>query len=215
MIAPVLSLFLFSCSTTQPIDVSTIYRKDMRLKIDGKKQDGGVYVLENKKRYDFKAYFYKDADKFVVASCHRHLVWSYPGDKVEFVYEPDPELEQTADELCPLELGAFDVNGQHSWGYVDFRSTETLAGRLSCNGATNRPVYGVSICQSKTGLIQKIAFDVPVEYVHSKDCPRPRTEDNRTFIIQMGHNKCFYLFQNHHDDFHRLTMFGYDDVMLR
>lgn len=212
-----LIIFIFllgGCSTIQQLNTNTVYRKDMEIRVDGIKMRGGVYVLDKRQKYDIKAYFFKKADKFVVTTCHRHMVWSNPGDDISFTYEPDPQLEQSEDNLCPLECGAFDSSGQHSWCYIDFRSTETLVGRLSCNGEINRLVYGVSICQSKTHLAQRIVFDVPVSFVSSEDCPEPETTDKKTFIIEVGRNKCFYLFQAG-QDFHRLTTFGYDDVILR
>lgn len=204
---------LFTGCVTQPLSVDVIYRKDLLMKIDGN-NFYGVSSQDKKPVYNFKIYFYKKPTKFVMTTCHRYLVWSDPGNGVNYDYKPDPDLEQNENVLCPVEFGAFDDKGQSSWGYVDFRSTETLAAKLSCNGDIAVPVVGSSVCQTKMKLMERITFDAPVLMVSEPSCPVPESTDSKTFLIEVGRGKCTYLFQAGSQS-HRLTLLGFDDVILR
>lgn len=211
-----LILFLVAGCVTQPLDINTLYRKDLQVKIDQDKHwSVGAVVLDKKDRYDFNFWFYKKPTKFVLTTCHREVVFSNPGGSLKYTYMPDPKLEQT--EFCPIEVAAFDDGGQHSWGMIDFRSGfEKLHGWLTCNGEKEWGQDGVSFCQSKSKLTQRVAFDVPVKGMASSDCPalKPLGKDGKEFTFEMGRGKCLYVFKAA-DQIHRLITFGYDDVILR
>lgn len=206
-------LFLLQACITQPLSVETIYRKDMQVSI-GKMQFIGVGVLDKTYRYDIKMRFFKNPNIVKFSTCHRYLTWEKPGLELNFVYVPEPAMEQRG--YCPLEIGAFDDKAQLSSALFDFRSeaNETLVGEVTCNGDSGIPYVGTSICQSHAGLIQKISFLAPAKVGSQEGCPIAETKDGKEFIIKMGRGKCLYEFKSGKED-HRLIMFGFEDVIIR
>lgn len=208
-----LVLLLTGCATAMETsqNPTTVYQKDMRLRVDGVKLDGGVYVFPRKSNYAVRADLYRRALVFKITSCHREWVLSEPGSNVDFDYTPMSGIEDRG--LCPLELGAFDLKGQHTWAYIDFLGDESLTAALSCNGKF-ASIKGVSICQSHSGLIQQIQFMEPVEVYSTENCAKADSNDKKTFTMSISHGKCVYLFKGA-KDIHRLTTIGYDDTLIR
>lgn len=205
-------LLVLGCVSTAPDrDSGHLYRRDMKLKVDGEKVSGGVYVLDSAPTYDIKAYLYKRAVVVKATTCHREMVWQEPGKDIEFTFEPIPGLETGG--YCPLELGGFDLKGQHAWAFVDFKDGETLPATLSCNGAVSYP-EGVSVCQSKVGLTQVIEFEAEVKGSGIDGC-KISTLDNVRWEFEMEQGKCLYAFMDEAGAIHRLTTIGYDEVMIR
>lgn len=208
-----LFLVTVSCMTHTPVlDSRKLYRKEMPIEVNGQKAEGGVYVLSKKPSYNFKAFLKRNAIVFKITSCHREWVIPDPHRKIEFEYTPIDGIENFG--LCPLELGGFDLKGQHTWAYIDFKDDENLAAELSCNGKVTRE-DGVSICQSRVKLIQKIAFRKPVRMFSASRCNEPESEDGKAFTIEATPGKCVYLFVDNDGEKHRFTTIGYDDVLLR
>lgn len=214
----ILPMLLLSGCVTQPVDVDKIYRKDLRVQID--KTWGnvaadftGMGVLDQKPSYNLTVFFNHKPTKFTLTTCHREVVWSNPGNGVKYTYTPEPSLEYG--DYCPIEMGAFDDQGRHAWGMIDFRGgSEKLPALLNCNGETIKS-NGVSLCQTKTKLMQKITFEEPVKAGASEGCPLPKqSEDMKSLILEVGRGKCLYLFKGA-KDYHRMITFGYDDVILR
>ena len=206
-------MILLSC-THKPddinyLDIDEIYRSDMSIEVNGKRMDGGTYVLENQPLHSFKAFISPDTEKFVVSSCDRYLVWDDPDPVVEFDYT---QGSLTDEDICPIEIAAFSRSGRHAWAYIDFLSTENLGVSLTCNGE-KKEWYGVSICQSKEFLTHTAKFSRSVFWIHSAGCAEPTTTDDIEFEIPSSSGKCFYLFENE-EGFHRLTVIGYDDVLI-
>jgi len=207
-------LLFVGCVSTSPdqLSVEKLYRKDMALKIDGRKVTQGVYVLEKKPSYDMTAYLYRKALVFKITSCHREWVWTDPGDDIAFKYEPIKGIEDEG--LCPLEIGGFDTKGQHSWAYVDFAGDEKLLAEIGCNGYVSQ-FRGVSVCQCRKGLLQRISFTEPVKAYSPDRCPEPISDDEKHYTVVVDPGKCVYLFKGASGNIHRMTTIGYDDVMLR
>ncbi len=188
------------------------YQKDMPLKIEGAKLAGGVYVLGKRDAYQMRADFFKKATLFKATSCHREWTWNEPGSYVEFEYKVVDGIENKP--LCPLELGAFDVKGQHSWAYIDFIDDETLLAELLCNGIQKK-FMGVSICQSRRELIQEIRFMAEVDVFGAERCAPAESVDKKVFRIILGEGRCVYLFKSKAGNVHRLTTLGYAETLLR
>ena len=208
-----LLLALASCAGMPEIQNSgVIYQKDMPLKVDGVKMSGGVYVLGRKPSYSIRADLFRSAMVFKITSCHREWIINDPGSNVDFIYEPVQGIEDVS--ICPLELGGFDIKGQHSWAYVDFLNSETLPAETRCNGRVAQSI-GVSVCQSRTSLIQEIRFTEEVEAYGGKTCAVMKSGANKTFTLNISQGKCVYLFKNKAGELHRLTTIGYDETLLR
>ena len=167
------SIFLTSCSTvrhdiSKGIKEGAIYKRDMNICMDGKCSQG-VIVVPKKEKYKFKIEAHGHLDLFTFSTCHREDTteahakrnwWGRSNKKVEGTFSPVKGME---DEYCPGYIGAYDKNGRHSWGFVDFETADaTLPATLYCNGEVIES-KGVSVCQAKKGLIQVVEFDHPVE----------------------------------------------------
>jgi hypothetical protein len=188
---------------------------DMPIKIDGMKYEAdGLLVVPARAHYTFKASLFRKASIVKIRSCHREHVLINPGNDFEYVYDPDLNLEMRENSYCPLEIGAFDTSAQHSWAFIDFVNAETLAAHIGCNGS-KWDARGVSICQSRFGLVQRISFDVAVKAYAPDDCAQPHELPNNVFTIELSKAKCVYLFQDDKRNRHRLTTWGYDDVIMR
>lgn len=213
----ILPLFiaLMSCaSAPSPASDGKIFRRDMPIEVDEVKYVGGVYVLDHAPSYKLTAFPFRKAMVFKASTCHREWVWHDAGKKIEFEYTPQKGLEDKG--YCPLELGAFDTKGQHSWAFIDFKNPgETLPGFLGCNGRKADVYKGVSVCQSRAGLVQAIAFDDYTEVFNAQHCPQPETKDNFLWEIVTGYDRCVYLFRSDRNEMHRLTIIGYDNIIIR
>lgn len=221
-----LAAFLVSCVTTVRHDVTTglregvIYKKDMRICIDGQCAEG-VMVGPRKEEYKFKVTSHGTFDLFTFSTCHREETsedyrkkwWGKYNREASGVFRPVRGVE---DEYCPVHIGAYDRGGQHSWGFVDFVTTDaTLPAKLSCGGDMGT-LSGVSVCQSKTGLIQLIEFDRPVElFFNSGECKIDVPEDGMKWIFSMPRGDCVKVFFDADDNLHRLTLLGYDQIIVR
>jgi hypothetical protein len=214
-----------ACQSTQmsPDKVpDRVYRRDMLVTINGKSSDG-VMVVPRSSSYKIRVEGKAKIDLFTLQSCHREMLTSDIKNSgiwrtksvVEVDYAPAPGVEDSG--ACPVQLGGYEkAAGRHSWALVDFESTdETLKANLFCNGDKSVG-NGVSICQSRAGLIQKIVFERPVVFSPDKGCEIPESSDQTwTFAIPKG--VCVYYFAEKQkpNRAHRLTTIGYEDVLVR
>lgn len=232
-----LFLLLFGCESArvdQVLDEDIVYRRDIIIAVNGRVGEG-VLVLPQAPKYDFTIEARGDLDLFVLTSCNREwtkekawnvsevakIGWFGWGERkitkkrqVSFTYIPDT-LEKN--EACPLWLGGFDQNGKHSWGFVDFEGTvDTLPARVHCNGETTRD-NGVSVCQSKEGLIQGVEFET--EVIATTEPPTCELDNTRGIYFEFGlaRGECTYLFKTiakPRKSF-RLTTIGYQKIRIR
>lgn len=221
---------LVSCQTSQKDALADnltpsenkIYRRDMSISVNGKSGDG-VLVVPRSSSYKIEVEGKAKIDLFTMQSCHREILITDIRDsgfwrvksKVRTEFSPTPTIEDIG--ACPLQLGGYEKSqGKHSWALIDFETNEeTLRAEISCNGQ-RLLARGVSICQSRSGLIQKITFEKPVIYSPSKDCDLGELNGNsKQFIIKRG--VCVYHFAEiakpHRT--HRFTTIGYDDILIR
>lgn len=221
----VLSLFigfLSSCSHTPDIiDMSKLYRKDMSIEVNGLKGKGTLVVPQSN-YYEFKIKGIANLDLFTISTCSREITqeeaggtgWFTNKKKFEFKFEPLPIEMQPG---CPIRLSALTKSDpKHSWGYVDFQDNKhTLTATLQCNGRWIKSA-GVSICQARKGLIQKISFQSETKVSQAGDC-RFQTESDvsQAFEFTVSQGECVYLFKDTKGErFHRLTTIGYDQIIL-
>ncbi len=86
-----------------------------------------------------------------------------------------------------------------------------LDATLDCTGVTLNN-KGVSICQSKAGLIQHISFAEEVKTAFDSKC-QMATSDNKTFEYVMAKGQCYFVFKG--AQVHRLTTLGYEKILIR
>jgi len=195
--------------------------------IKEKKTFCGVGVLPYRKSYDLTVVNKGKLNFFSMTTCHREITTENPDDgifrkngKIKVKYTPTIELG----EACPLFLAAFNRKGKHGWATIALEHPKfRLAAQLECNGSVYKG-NGVSICQSRFGLIQKISFEkevVPVRPVNGaaerkKACPVLPTKDNKTFEYMMPTRECIYQFvEKGSKKIHKLYTIGYEQLIVR
>lgn len=214
--------FFASCATPEPKlhSAETFYRRDMLIEVDGKTYPGyGVLPLRDE--YNFKVTTKHDMDRFLATSCHRQIVEEKVGDTgwfskkatYKFTFKRASGVEQS--DPCPLQLvGSADSN-EHSFGFLEFQtSADTLPAVLECDGWKNT-YNGVSVCQAKKGLVQKISFQTPVRTAFDSGCELPIPSDKKNFVYEIPRGRCVMVFCNEQRQCHRLTTIGYDEAWVR
>ena len=206
-----LVLLLSGCIEPGERKPLTIYRMTAKLTVNGKTKYGTLVATKSSK-YQIKARFYRKSEVIKVSSCHREWVSQDADNDISYSYIPVRGIENKG--YCPIEIGGFDTKGQHTWGYIDFVDDETLPGIIGCDGESSAYI-GVSVCQSKAGLIQKIEFLKKVDVYPLESCEPPKFHDGKLWTFKIARGKCGYVFSNPKGEIHRLTTIGYDEVMIR
>jgi len=223
-------LFLMGCATipNQQLDPGTFYKRDMQITVNGVTREG-VLVAPRKSSYAFDVVAKGDLDLFTFETCHREEEQEDAGTRGIFgiitnkretkgTYVPAAPIETTGS--CVVRLGGYErTQGRHSWAMIDFEDTDaTLPAQVLCNGE-NYHSNGVTVCQSKQGLIEQIAFPVETVVKGSDACPMPQAPDGKTYQFKMPPRECVYAFTEvaplGKQRRHRLTTLGYSAILIR
>lgn len=188
----------------------------MQITVDGKSFDGmAVTKLDGPK--DITIVSQAALDLLRITSCHRDFTiekvdegW-FGGSGHQYVYHYDP-TEKEIKSVCPLYIEAYSKDLITDWGYVVFRTDETLPASMDCNG-TKWKFSGVSVCQTKSGLDQILRFDVPVKFEADPACKITQSNE-KEFIIRGELGFCYAEFSDG-KIWHRLILLGYDQVLVR
>ena len=206
-----LSLTGFGAAPRQQLDPNKIYRREIQLEVNGLKGEGVLVALKSSK-YVIKGKSKNDFDLLTISTCHRDFKAEKLGNEFEYEYEPVSGLEDMGG--CPLRISGFDAKGAHSWGLVDFEDDLAKAqATLKCNGVI-REAHGVSVCQSREGLIQEIKFMISMRISPDQTCPMPLASDEKTFQFPIAPKECVYAFMSLDGQIHRLTTIGYQGILL-
>lgn len=208
-----LVLTLGCASPGQVLNPSLFYKRDMKINMDGTTGDG-VLVVPSLKRHNFVAYAKSEMSLYTFTTCHREVALENMPKEVGGYFVPAVGLEDTGS--CPVEIGGYDKKGgRHSWAFIDFQTPEsTLPARLKCNGESVETT-GVSVCQSRAGLIQRIEFAKEVVTATSA-CGKLTSVDGKVFEFPLVKGQCVYAFKEKESGkFHRLTALGYESILLR
>lgn len=219
-----LALLLSGCaSVPQTLNQNLFYKRDMDIEVNGFKGEG-VLVVPLSEVYKFDITSSGKLDLFTFESCHREESKEKAGQgglfgdrkRVKLDYKPNPGIEDQGG--CPVRLGGYEQDkGRHSWAFIDFETKEAkLPAVVKCNGSTWNS-RGVTVCQSKAGLLQEIDF--PVEVIVNPDpgCPMERPADLKKYSFKISLRECVYNFmekQAPHRE-HRLTTVGYESILIR
>lgn len=162
-------------------------------------------------------------DLLVISSCSRYEKferinyksgWFGLGGEsakaLTYVYAPnEKEMEGT----CPVFIQAYDMKGVTDWGYVTWRTDETLPATLSCNAKTTR-FAGHSVCQAMAGTEQGIKFEVPVKSFEATETCKMVRDSDRTFSFRPQMGFCYATFFDG-ANWHRLTALGFERALVR
>jgi len=224
-----------SCATAsenQKLDSGKFYKRDMIVTVNGKIFEGFAAVPKAEK-YDIHVEARGDLDMFIMTSCHKEeqkeRAWNVKktirsglfgwGRKkidlkreVSFSYYPN-SLERDGD--CPMELGGYENrHGRHSWAFIDFESEKyKLPAKINCNGRVIES-NGTTVCQSRNGLIQDIEFSEEATLADNNDC-KIASKKSKRFEFAMPEGKCVLVFASKDLKFHKLTLLGYEALLIR
>ncbi len=219
-------VFLFSiisCSNTQiPMDSSKYYKHDIY--VWSKDKEGlGTIVVPKKSTYNFSFESEGIMDFFTFRTCSREIAIedAHSGlkrKKVWIEYTPN-EIEKS--QVCPAHINSFAESGRHASGYIDFEdSIDTLPAKITC-GEIEEKTRGVSVCQGRVGLIQKIEFDEEVMISPDKGCDSIKSENGtwvgKGFVFNLDRGDCVIAFMSKGKPHrtHRLSTRGYQDIVIR
>lgn len=208
----VFMLFLLSACASpqaQQMEASKEYRMDLELNVNGM-SDRGLMVVPVSQAYTINVRAPGDSELVTLTSCHREVVLPRQRDFFAVKYEP---TEVEASGYCPVQISAFSPKFRYAGGLIDFQDQE-LPAILICNGVTKN-VTGVSVCQSREGMVQKIKFPSKVRAGQPANCPPMDKAEGEDFEVNLGKGKCVYAFVDETKKIHRLTTFGYEEFQLR
>ncbi len=194
----------------------------MKIKVNGHK-GVGTLVVPATGVFNFEIEARGKLDAFVYSNCQRHIYqeeawgegWFDSAYKTKIEYIPNAKERGH----CPLNFEGYEKKkGRHSWALVDIEDgSANLPALIYCNGSTYNS-RGVTVCQSKAGLRQHISFTEEVNVVPPPGCGQLTTKNSKDFDISLGRGECVYIFQEKKKDsnkHHRLTTYGYDEIILR
>lgn len=222
----VLGLFLAGCGgmPNQKLNPELFYKRDINLEINGRTYEGvSVVPYASSYQIDIEPRG-ADIDMLLITSCHRE----YSAEKTasgwfifrkrnrfRYTYNPVPEIENDGD--CTLRINTFEKDeGRHAWALIAFEHPKyRLRGSLYCNGV-REDASGVSVCQSKKGLTQRVDFGESVEFAKvSAGCAVPRRTSIGNYEFDIASGECIYTVRNVRDERHRLIMIGYEGILIR
>lgn len=213
-----MALLLTGCaSTQQPTTSGPLYkyRANMQITVDGKAFDGMAVTALGEK--DISIVSQAALNLLRITTCHRDFSvekvdkgW-FGGASKTFTYHYKPTLEESQG-VCPMYIQAVSKDLVTDWGYLYFRTDETLPAQMDCNG-TSWSFSGTSVCQTKAGLDQAIRFDHAVKYEADAACKITAVSD-KEFKIRGSLGFCYAEFSDG-KAWHRMILLGYDTVLVR
>lgn len=224
LIVYAIMLLSTGCSLVeQKLDPNIVYRRDIKLNINGQDFDG-IAVPKKSDSYKIKLKAYGKIDVLTIRSCHREEVFNKPSGgffssskKFEYKYIPVNGIEDKGG--CKLDIGAFEEKkGRHGFATIDFETgVENLPAIVKCDGKNyNTDPGSVSICQAREGSLQKIEFDHIVKSSPDPGCDILETQDfmNFSYIVPKD-QECTIYFGDKYGNFHRHTVLGYSGILIR
>jgi len=211
-----ISLFVISsCVSMSPqkLNPQTYYKRDMLIEINGHKAEGTL-VVPKADDYEIKAKFRGKGDLVTLQTCHREEQQEKLGKDEKILFIPVKGLEDAPG--CFLEIAAFDHKGRHSWSLIDFENDLfQLPALIRCNGVVYNS-RGVTICQSKQGLLQEIEFSEPVIQAESGSCGKLSSSTGMTLRYAIKPKICTYVFEGvESGKLHKLTTLGGEKIIVR
>ena len=204
---------------------NVVYMYDLKGTVNNTAFDG-VGVIPYAGVYDMKIESKVDVDLLEINSCGRNFHqesaivagWFKPRRAYEYIFQPDPAIENYG--TCLVRFRAYNkAQGQNAWAIIDFETPDAaLPAAIFCNGE-NSQSNGVSICQSKAGVIQRVSFDVKVKQASANLDPRCRmtSVDGHVWEYSMPTGECVSVFMEvgGQHRLHRHTTVAYTDYQIR
>ena len=187
----------------------------------------GTGVLPYLDHYDMTLESEDPMEFFAMTTCHEESTTESP-DKGIFKKEGKIRIRYTPTmergKACPLYISSYNKKQRHGWGIAVFEDPRyELEATLYCNGHV-KPYNGVSICQSREGLIQRIEFSEPVKLLNpikgsgdrKEVCPELGKDYQKSYEFKIPGRECFYGFIGKESKkIHKLMTIGYEDIIVR
>lgn len=209
------------CSLQQKLDPSVLYKKDMKVTVNGY-QGEGVLVVPKAVNFKIGIEARGNLDLLSYSTCHREVAqeeaweegWFESKREANLEYKPS-QVEAESLGQCPLQFEGYEKKkGRHSWALIHFEDPlYKLPAHVQCNGNVQN-YTGISLCQSKAGLLQRVTFAEDVYAVGEDKCPAVPSK-GRVFDINIGSGECVYTFQDEQKRSHKFTSYGYEQIPLR
>lgn len=234
----VVGVLLIGCtSTPQRLDPNYFYKRDLpfcvikntALTAAAKPEQTcyeGVSVIPRQSYYDFELEPKGEAviDLMLVTTCHRedsfeksstNWIKKITGGGEKFAYHFAPVTGVEDDGDCDLRFNTYEKEkGRHSWSLVRFEHPKyDLEATLYCNGKVIT-YRGVSICQSKAGLVERVKFTEPVMVEVRSGCNKFKKVGD-LYEYEMSLNECLYTVITEGGRKHSMITVGYENVLVR
>lgn len=188
------------------------YKKTMAMKVNGK-PGFGVMTAPLAKSYQIDMTFPAKPEILKISTCHKNIIYEKPAIASVLIKMTDG-LETG---YCPIRIDALDLGGINSSAIIEIENEE-LPAVLFCDGQRVE-THGVSICQAKVGLVQRILFDEVTTFEKlSPDCADLKDtgrEAGHVYDFNPTRGDCVYIFHSSKTDtFHRLSVLGYTDTFF-
>lgn len=217
----ILLAYLQSCSAPvyETQDPNKFYRLDLEMEWDGHLYKG-IAVLPERPAYELRFKSPGKMDVFSFKTCSREEVREkseFRGSPYRAVVHYSPnEIELRG--ACIAEVSSYEkINGRNSSGLIDFEDgSTTLKAKILCGGETTHS-NGVSICQQREGLLQKIKFKEVVVVKPDTGCALESGTRGMVFEFAIKRGLCIYTFMGVKPphEVHRLLTYGYQEILLR
>lgn len=214
----ILLAFLFGCQTLgqAPALMSNPpaeFKKVMPIKVNGLAGVGALAVPVADS-YKIDMTFTAKPEILKISTCHKTLVYENPTITSVTIKMTDG-LETG---FCPIRVDALDLGGVNSSAVIEVEN-EKLPAVLFCDGKRT-DTKGVSICQARVGLVQRILFDDPVDYEkidpNCNDLKDAGRVPGHVYDLKPVKGDCVYIFYNRKtDSFHRLYSLGFTDTFFK
>ena len=227
-----LLLALNSCALFEPeqrekLDPAIYYKNDICFEFENKKFCG-VGVIPSKNIIKLKINTKNNIENLMMTTCHREISTKDP-DKgllgrngvVKLTLRPTIEIQKS---VCPFYFASFARDGKHAWGMLVVKDPRYRLNATSlCNGDFKKE-SGVSICESKQGLIQRIVFNEPIVMItptngvaqRKEPCPKLDLSNNdRTIEYKTPNRDCVYgIIGKESKEMFILYTIGYEQVKV-
>lgn len=220
-----LLIVVMGCTSSQlqTQDPLVYYKNDLSFKFEGDKYFGPT-VLPYREEYELTFIGHDRIHFFIFTTCARQVVIEKNKKKHKIIYRPELEKGKVA---CPAYVAAFSKSGRHAQTVIMFEDPRyDLEATQTCNGSKSRE-KGVSICETKEGLLARLEFDEevtqgaaikgsPTRRPDVGACPKLPTKDNKTFNYMVANRECYNIFIGKKSRKKYITLnIGHEQVAVR
>ena len=193
---------------------SVVYRKNLKLKVNGKEFDG-VGVVPKATQYQIEGKARGSMDLLTITTCHREVAPAYDlGHDFKYTYAPQAAVEVSN---CSMKIEGLDKkHGKHAFGFLDFEDPLfSLEAKITfCGNVTQ--ARGVFAGQCREGLApQLLEFGEDVEASPDEACGGLTKVYPDKYELKIPKGECVYLFRGKvsHKEL-RMTTIGYEAAIL-